>query len=144
MHIVKYHDMKKNKAQDTVKLKSGLEWRGRLWLEGPEGTFLGYGRVVLLERIRDHGSIAKAAKSMEMSYKHAWDLLDSMTRQAGCSLVVTVRGGKGGGGAILTPAGEKAIAVFWHYHARFQNVLQEMTAKLEDVLCDEGSVDPGL
>lgn len=111
-----------------------MRWRGRLWLEGPEGTFLGYGRVVLLERIREHGAIAKAAKSMEMSYKHAWDLLDSMNRQAGCPLVVTSRGGKGGGGALLTPAGDRAIAIFRQYHGRFQGVLGEMTAELKGAL----------
>ena len=133
--------MKNNTLQDTI--KSGLEWRGRLWLEGEEGTFLGYGRVVLLERIREYGSLAQAARSMEMSYKHAWDLLDSMNRQAGCKLVETSRGGKSGGGARLTATGEKAIAVFWQYHAQFQAVLQEMTAKLGEVLCDADSVDPG-
>ena len=116
--------------------KNCFRWRGRLWLEGPEGTFLGYGRVVLLERIRDSGSISAAARSMEMSYKHAWDLLDSMNRQAGGKLVETVRGGKQGGGARLTVAGEKAIALFWQHHARFQEVLAEMTAALEDVLCE--------
>ncbi|MHB1016021.1 MAG: winged helix-turn-helix domain-containing protein [Desulfurivibrionaceae bacterium] len=133
--------MENNTAKD--KGKSGLQWRGRLWLEGDEGTFLGYGRVVLLERIRESGSIAQAARSMEMSYKHAWDLLGSMNRQAGCKLVETSRGGKMGGGARLTPTGERAIAVFRQYHAQFQTVLQEMTAKLEDVLCDAGSGDLG-
>jgi len=133
--------MKNNTPQD--KGKSGLKWRGRLWLEGEEGTFLGYGRVVLLERIKESGSIAQAAKSMEMSYKHAWDLLASMNRQAGCKLVETSRGGKSGGGARLTPTGERAIAVFWEYHARLQDVLQEMTAKLGEALCDAGSIDPG-
>ncbi len=129
--------MKNNTPQD--KGKSGLHWRGRLWLEGEEGTFLGYGRVVLLERIREYGSLAQAARSMEMSYKHAWDLLASMNRQAGCRLVETSRGGKSGGGARLTVTGERAITVFWQYHARFQDVLQEMTAKLGEVLCG----DPG-
>jgi len=129
--------MKNNTTQDTI--KPGLKWRGRLWLEGEEGTFLGYGRVVLLERIREYGSLAQAARSMEMSYKHAWDLLDSMNRQAGCKLVETSRGGKSGGGARLTPTGERAIAVFWQYHAQFQDVLQEMTAKLGKVLCDAGN-----
>ena len=133
--------MKDNTMQNKV--KSGLQWRGRLWLEGDEGTFLGYGRVVLLERIREFGSLAQAARSMEMSYKHAWDLLDSMNRQAGGKLVETSRGGKNGGGARLTPTGEKAIAVFWQYHAQFQAVLQEMTTKLGEALCDAGSVDPG-
>lgn len=134
--------MKNNISQD--KGKAGLKWRGRLWLEGEEGTFLGYGRVVLLERIREHGSLAQAARSMEMSYKHAWDLLDSMNRQAGCKLVETSRGGKSGGGARITPAGERAIAVFWQYHTQFQEVLQEMTAKLGEALCDAGSGDPGV
>jgi molybdate transport system regulatory protein len=133
--------MKNNIPQD--KGISGLKWRGRLWLEGEEGTFLGYGRVVLLERIREYGSLAQAARSMEMSYKHAWDLLASMNRQAGGKLVETSRGGKSGGGARLTPAGERAIAVFWEYHARFQDVLQEMTAKLGEALAEVGSGDPG-
>lgn len=126
--------MKNNTSQN--KKKSGLKWRGRLWLEGEEGTFLGYGRVVLLERIREYGSLAQAARSMEMSYKHAWDLLASMNRQAGCKLVETSRGGKSGGGAQLTPTGEKAITIFWQYHAQFQEVLQEMTAKLGEVLAE--------
>ncbi|PKN50214.1 MAG: ModE family transcriptional regulator [Deltaproteobacteria bacterium HGW-Deltaproteobacteria-16] len=133
--------MKNNTSQD--KGESGLKWRGRLWLEGEEGTFLGFGRVVLLERIREYGSLAQAARSMEMSYKHAWDLLASMNRQAGCKLVETSRGGKSGGGATLTPAGERAIAVFWEYHTRFQTVLQEMTAKLGGALGDAGRGDPG-
>ncbi|HBI16366.1 MAG TPA: ModE family transcriptional regulator [Desulfobulbaceae bacterium] len=105
-------------------------WRGRLWLEGRDGTFLGYGRVVLLERIRDCGSISQAAKSMDMSYKHSWDLLDSMNRQTGQKLVETVRGGKQGGGASLTPAGEKAIATFWRFYRKFKLFLDEMTEEL--------------
>lgn len=109
---------------------TGRRWRGRLWLEGGEGTFLGYGRVVLLERIREYGSISQAAKSMEMSYKHAWDLLDSMNRQAGCKLVETCRGGKHGGGATLTPDGVKAIALFKFYHGKFQQMLAEMDQEL--------------
>lgn len=133
--------MKNNTPHNTK--KPGLKWRGRLWLEGEEGTFLGYGRVVLLERIREHGSLAQAARSMEMSYKHAWDLLASMNRQAGGKLVETSRGGKSGGGARLTVTGERAIAVFWQYHAQFQEVLQEMTAKLGEVLCDAGATDSG-
>ena len=133
--------MKNNTSQD--KGESGLKWRGRLWLEGEEGTFLGFGRVVLLERIREYGSLAQAARSMEMSYKHAWDLLASMNRQAGGKLVETSRGGKSGGGARLTPADERAIAVFWEYHARFQAVLEEMTEKLGGALDEEKRRDLG-
>jgi molybdate transport system regulatory protein len=65
-------------------------------------TFLGYGRVTLLGRIRQYGSISQTAKSMDMSYRHAWDLVDSMNRQSPEPLVETTTGGKGGGGAKIT------------------------------------------
>jgi len=119
--------MKIKPSKQTDNRSETIRWRGRIWLEGTQGTFLGYGRVILLERIRDHGSISLAAKSMKMSYKHAWDLLDSMNSQADTPLVETRRGGKNGGGASLTPAGEQAIAIFWEFSSRLHEVLQEMT-----------------
>lgn len=97
--------------------------RGRIWIDGDEGTFLGYGRVILLERIGEYGSITKAAKSMEMSYRHAWELVDSMNRQAAAPLVEAVSGGKGGGGARLTGGGEKAVSLFWQFYSNFQDFL---------------------
>ncbi|MDZ7641420.1 MAG: ATP-binding cassette domain-containing protein [Desulfurivibrio sp.] len=120
---MKKHGGKQGKRMARQPGEPALRWRGRLWLEGEEGTFLGYGRVVLLERIREHGSISQAAKSMEMSYKHAWDLLASMQRQAGVPLVETCRGGKAGGGSRLTPAGVKAIALFRSCHDKFREFL---------------------
>jgi len=67
---------------DVAVRKGGYELKGRVWIEGASGTFLGCGRVVLLERIAEFGSISKAAKSMDMSYRHAWELVDSINRQA--------------------------------------------------------------
>jgi len=99
--------------------------RGRIWIEGPDGTYLGYGRVILLERIRDYGSISAAARTMKMSYRHAWQLVDSMNRQAPQPLVEKGAGGKGGGGTRLTPAGERAIETFWRLYQDFQRTLVE-------------------
>ena len=104
--------------------------RGRLWIEGPEGTFLGYGRVVLLERIRDCGSISAAARSMEMSYRHAWDLVDSMNRQSRLPVVEKTAGGRGGGGAVLTEAGRQAIESFWSAYRDFKAFLAERSRQL--------------
>ncbi|MFN3479145.1 MAG: winged helix-turn-helix domain-containing protein [Thermodesulfovibrionales bacterium] len=101
------------------------ELRGRIWVEGKEGTFLGYGRVVLLERIKQYGSITMAAKSMEMSYRAAWELVESMNKQAKKPLVVTATGGKGGGGAQLTEAGERAIEAFWRLYKKFGEFLKD-------------------
>jgi molybdate transport system regulatory protein len=118
-----------HKSEKNGKPKAGF--RGRVWIDGPEGTFIGYGRVVLLERIIQHGSITKAAKSMEMAYRHAWDLVDSMNRQAKTPFVELATGGKGGGGARVTKAGERAIKVFWRFHKDLQVFLAREQKKLK-------------
>lgn len=92
---------------------AGYRFSGRLWVDKNGETYLAWGRVVLLERIRDQGSISAAARSMDMSYRHAWQLVDSMNRLAPVSLVEKTTGGQRGGGAKLTAAGEAAIKEFW-------------------------------
>ncbi|OQX05919.1 MAG: ModE family transcriptional regulator [Desulfobulbaceae bacterium A2] len=111
--------------------QEGYRFRGRLWLEGPDGTFLGYGRAVLLERIRDYGSISAAARSMGMSYRHAWKLVDSMNSQTPAPLVIKTTGGRGGGGATLTEAGVQALSMFWRVHEEFRQFMAERTSALQ-------------
>lgn len=103
---------------------------GRFWIESDEGTFLGYGRVLLLERIREHGSITAAAKSMNMSYRHAWKLVDSMNRQGSQPVVERKTGGKGGGGAVITEDGEKAIACFHRASQEIRKYLKDFSDEL--------------
>lgn len=121
--------MHRKKPYSPKKENSSPGLRGRLWLDGTEGTFLGYGRMILLERIREHGSITKAAKSMAMSYRHAWELVDSMNRQSPRRLVESVTGGRNGGGAHLTKEGERAIVLFWELYADFQTYLKQRQKK---------------
>ena len=115
---------------DVAVKKGGYELKGRMWIEGASGTFLGYGRVVLLERISEFGSISKAAKSMSMSYRHAWELVDSINRQARRPLVETSVGGKKGGGAKLTEAGKEAVEGFWNIYEKFKRFLNKEGASL--------------
>ncbi|UCG78918.1 MAG: LysR family transcriptional regulator [Nitrospirota bacterium] len=104
--------------------RSGYELKGRIWMDGPQGTFIGYGRAILLERIREHGSITKAAKSMDMSYRQAWRLINTMNEQAPSPFVITSAGGRGGGGTVVTEHGENAINVFWEKYRAFQEFLR--------------------
>ncbi len=112
----------------TQKLVPGF--RGRVWIDGTDGTFLGYGRVVLLERIMEQGSITKAAKSMHMAYRHAWDLVDSMNKQAKRPFVELATGGKGGGGARVTEEGRLAIKQFRRFQDDLQSFLKREQKKL--------------
>lgn len=104
---------------------AGIQIKGRLWLEKDGETFLSWGRVVLLERIRDLGSIAAAARSLNMAYSHAWGLVAKMNQLAGEELVSRTFGGKKGGRAWLTPAGEAATARFWDLVEEFRHWLQK-------------------
>jgi molybdate transport system regulatory protein len=82
---------------------------------------LGPGKADLLERIGATGSIAAAGRSMGMSYKRAWMLVEEMNRAFRDPLVVPVRGGAQGGGARLTDSGAAVLA---HYRK-----LQDITAE---------------
>lgn len=74
----------------------------------PEGR-LGPGKITLLERIAEHGSIAAAGRSMAMSYRRAWELVAETARLLGSAVVVAQTGGKHGGNATLTPLGQEIV-----------------------------------
>ena len=103
---------------------------GRLWLEGPTERFMGIGRLELLEKIHRLGSISRAAQEMQMSYKRAWELVNSMNQQARQPLVSTQTGGKRGGGAVVTEAGQQLMREFEALQARFQAFLAAETQRL--------------
>ncbi|MHB8883344.1 MAG: winged helix-turn-helix domain-containing protein [Thermodesulfovibrionales bacterium] len=129
--------MAKKTGHSGMKKEASPGLRGRIWIDGTEGTFLGYGRIILLERIREHGSITRAAKSMEMSYRHAWELVDSMNRQSSRPFVELATGGKGGGGARLTADGEKAVRFFWKFYKDFQGFLDKEKKMLDKFMKDK-------
>jgi len=59
-------------------------------------------RMDVLRHIQDCGSISEAARRVGISYKAAWQALDTLSNLAGVELVLRSVGGKGGGGAQLT------------------------------------------
>jgi molybdate transport system substrate-binding protein len=84
----------------------------RLWVERAGQAILGKGRLELLEGIDQHHSISAAARALGMSYRRAWELVQSINAAAGEPLVEAATGGVKGGGAQLTARGRWAVAVF--------------------------------
>ncbi|MDZ4792119.1 MAG: winged helix-turn-helix domain-containing protein [Hyphomicrobiales bacterium] len=78
---------------------------------GPDRR-IGPGKIELLERIAATGSISAAARSMEMSYKRAWDLVEETNKLLGKPVVAAQTGGKQGGGAKLTAFGHSIVTRF--------------------------------
>jgi len=66
-------------------------------------------RVDILRRIGAAGSISEAARGAGVSYKAAWQALETLANLAGTPLVAKAVGGTGGGGAVLTPAGQRVL-----------------------------------
>ena len=81
---------------------------------------IGPGKIALLEQIGSGGSLSQAARNLNMSYRRAWQLLDSLN---GCFIervALTAKGGRGGGGATLTPFGRQLIRVYREFDAEIQ------------------------
>lgn len=83
-------------------------------LDLTNGDRIGPGKIALLEAIRAEGSISAAARHLGMSYRRAWLLVEELN-DALCEPAVTAAtGGQRGGGATLTPVGQRVIE---HYRA---------------------------
>lgn len=67
-------------------------------------------RIDILRLIAQSGSISQAARDACVSYKAAWQAIDTLTNLAGVTLVERVVGGAGGGGARVTEAGQQLLA----------------------------------
>jgi len=85
---------------------------GRFWLSKNDKSFLGSGRIELLRHIEKTGSIHAAAKEMKMSYKAAWERINSMNELADETIIERKIGGKGGGGTTLTPYAYELINTY--------------------------------
>jgi molybdate transport system regulatory protein len=81
---------------------------------------VGPGKIALLEQIERCGSLSQAARSLNVSYRRAWQLLDSLNSCFVEPVVLTSKGGRGGGGATLTLLGERLIHVYRAFDVRIQ------------------------
>jgi molybdate transport system regulatory protein len=102
----------------------------RIWFFTEGEKLLGKGRVELLSRIDETGSIYKAAKEMKMSYRQAWQMVQEMNERASNPLVEKKLGGKGGGGAFITDAGKKAISAFQEFHNKVKTFINKESKDL--------------
>lgn len=114
--------------------------RARFWLLGQPGdaqTYVGIGRIELLEKIGRYGSINRAAKEMGMSYKKAWKLIEELNTLTASPLVIKAHGGSHGGGTQLTKQGEAVIAQFRAFEKRLEAFLQQESKALHQELSSE-------
>jgi molybdate transport system regulatory protein len=76
------------------------------------GDRIGPGKIELLDAIRSTGSISAAARRLGMSYRRAWLLVEEVNETLREPAVAAATGGRKGGGAVLTPVGEKVVELY--------------------------------
>jgi molybdate transport system regulatory protein len=81
----------------------------RFRIDFAEHSSIGPGKVRLLEAIRDSGSLSQGARSIGMSYRRAWLLVDSLKQSFREPVTMASTGGKDGGGMLVTEFGNALI-----------------------------------
>ena len=86
----------------------------------------------LLERIDASGSISAAANALGMSYKAAWDAVETINNLSDQPLVERRVGGRNGGGAELTTHGRRLVAAYRRLDKERERVLSHLNRVMDD------------
>lgn len=100
------------------------EIRLKCWIDIDKKKFFGPGPARLLVLIDQEGSIAKAAKKMNMSYKKAWELIHTLNTNGKEMYVISHKGGEKGGGAELTAHAKSMLKQYDSLVEKLERIIQ--------------------
>jgi molybdate transport system regulatory protein len=115
-------------------LKSKVDFGIKLWLKFGNKSILGSGWAKLLENIEknEDGSLTQAAKECNYSYKYAWNILRRIERRTGAPVVITGKGGRGGGGWVkLNEWGHYLLKCYYEYLKEIKKAEKILKEKLK-------------
>ncbi len=102
---------------------------------------LGPGKLMLLQKVEQLGSISAAGRSMNMSYRQAWGLIDQLNHAFLEPVVISQTGGRSGGGAQLTDFGKLLLTHCSAIIANAKKTSQPHLEFIEAVLNPKPPVD---
>lgn len=103
---------------------------------------MGPGKVELLRQIAANGSISAAARHMGMSYRRAWQLVETMNQCFLSPLVETAAGGSGGGGARITALGEQVLGLYLRIETKTLKAVTSELTEFQALLAAQPPSDP--
>lgn len=107
-----------------------LEERTRFRIQIKHAVAIGPGKADVLQGIAETGSIAEAGRRLGMSYQRVWSLVEAMNRDFVEPLVHKQRGGSAGGGATLTPMGQRVLALYRAVERQAQQAIEAPLGEL--------------
>ena len=117
-----------NEADGTEPRPPGIRAK---WFVADET--IGVGKIRLLEKVGELGSISAAARQMGMGYRRAWFLITSLQQGFDAPLIETVRGGNTHGGAAITELGKELVRRFNAHEAEIKSGFASLSEWLQTV-----------
>jgi N-terminal domain of molybdenum-binding protein len=112
----------------------------RVWVEVGGVHLIGPGGYDILKAIDETGSISGAARRLGMSYRFVWNYIDKMEKTSGMKLVEAWKGGRGRGGAKLTPEGKMLL----QYYEEIMREMNEVANKWSKYLDSKLVINKGI
>jgi molybdate transport system regulatory protein len=112
-------------VKDLLKRNSEVQIKATLRVFNGDDKLFGPGKLELLQFIQETGSISQAAKKMGLSYKKAWDMVNSLNQLCKRPIVQAQTGGAKGGKTVLTPEGLELMEAFRVLQKNFQQFLED-------------------
>jgi molybdate transport system regulatory protein len=110
-----------------------MEVRTKVWIEQDGEVLLSDWRVALLEAVEATGSLAEAARRLDVPYRTAWHKLKALEARWGVPLLITETGGADGGRSRLTPQARELIRRF---HLIAHGLHEQVAARFGEVFRD--------
>jgi len=114
----------------AIKEGDSVQCFSRIWISRGKKHFLGRNRIALLEKIDEVGSINHAAKTMNISYKKAWEIINSIKTVSGHEILECKTGGRGGGGSQLTDYARNLVKIYRDMETEHKKLTDEITARI--------------
>jgi len=121
-------------AADPSSARGKLQMRFRMRITDGGTIAVGPGKIALLEAVEHNGSITAAAKSLDMSYRRAWLLLDELNRSLRQPAVESAKGGPRGGGCELTEMGRELVTLYRRIEQQATDACRDDIRKLMSML----------
>ena len=102
-----------------------MKIKSKIWIEKDGELVFGTGKSLILKAVDKAGSINKAARQMNMSFRRAWSCIKAIEKRLGTPLLIIKKGGKHGGGAILTSYAKDLIKKFEKLENQVKNFVDK-------------------
>ncbi len=106
----------------------------RFRIDFAKDASLGPGKILLLEAIRDSGSLSQGARNIGMSYRRAWILVESLKQSFREPVTLANTGGKDGGGMLVTEFGDALIKNYRELEREFASLAARRLDAISSVI----------